>query len=417
MKRKLLLQMCNDWHANIWMAIELLIVSVVLFVLADKIYTKVATIYEPLGYDAEHCYLLDFTTLTEASPDYVQYPDDEAAAKDLRTLMERLRSRPEIAAAALSHNSYPYNINSSAMQVDIDTFSMAAYPFLLRVIEPDFFKVFKIEGANDESPEELMKILERDKILLSDNALYPKAGIKSLKPFYGKQIVDRSNSDTLVLRSSFKPMRYGDYETVYGFYGTSIFKLLDKYMYTQVGELSVRVHDKMDTDFAEKLMEDADGYLRVGNWYIASVRSFDYIRDNYNIKAKTDTRNVIVCALFLLLNIFLGILGTFWFRTQQRMKEISLRKVCGATKTDIFRRILSEGELLLLLVTPLAIVIDYLLTQYEMTSWYNGYFEAVHFWVSVLVAWGLLAIMTAVGIYFPGRRAMKISPAQALKSE
>lgn len=417
MKRKLLLQMCNDWRANIWMAIELLVVSVVLFVLADKIYTKVATINEPLGYNIEHCYLLDFSTLTETSPDYVAYPDDDAAAKDLITLMERLRSRPEIASAALSHNSYPYNINSSAIQIDIDTISMADSPFLSRMVEPDFFKVFKIEGANGESPEELMKILERDKVLLSDNALYSKAGIPSLKPLYGKQIVLRSNEDTLVLRSSFKPMRAGDYLSVYNSIGASVFTEIPKYMFTWVGELTVRVHDKMDNDFAEKLMEDADGYLRVGNWYIASVRSFDYIRDEYNRSAKTDTRNVIVCALFLLLNIFLGILGTFWFRTQQRMKEISLRKVCGATKTDIFRRILGEGQLLLLLVTPLAIAIDYLLTQYEMTSWYNGYFEAVHFWVSVLIAWGLLAIMTAVGIYFPGRRAMNISPAQALKSE
>ena len=39
MKRKLLTQMRAEWRANIWMALEMLLVSVVLFVLADKIYT------------------------------------------------------------------------------------------------------------------------------------------------------------------------------------------------------------------------------------------------------------------------------------------------------------------------------------------------------------------------------------------
>ena len=91
--------------------------------------------------------------------------------------------------------------------------------------------------------------------------------------------------------------------------------------------------------------------------------------------------------------------------------------VSGATRSDIFRRIIGEGQILLLLVTPIAIVIDWLLTVYEFTSWYDGYFEPVHFCVSVLVAWALMALMIAIGVFFPARRAMAISPAAAMKSE
>ena len=196
-----------------------------------------------------------------------------------------------------------------------------------------------------------------------------------------------------------------------------MFTLLRPTQFTYANELSVRVLDNMDVDFAENLMKDADGALRVGNWYIASVQPFSYIKDNYNRNPKAEMRNTIVCALFLLLNIFLGILGTFWFRTQQRNKEIALRMVSGATRSDIFRRIIGEGQILLLLVTPIAIVIDWLLTVNEFTSWYDGYFEPVHFCVSVLVAWALMALMIAIGVFFPARRAMAISPAAAMKSE
>ena len=56
---------------------------------------------------------------------------------------------------------------------------------------------------------------------------------------------------------------------------------------------------------------------------------------------------------FLLLNIFLGLLGTFWFRTQQRKGEMALMMAVGGSKQSVFFRLLSEGWLMLLLVTPL----------------------------------------------------------------
>ncbi|MDE5794783.1 MAG: ABC transporter permease [Muribaculaceae bacterium] len=416
MKRKLLTQMRAEWRANTWMAIELLLVSVVLFVLADKIYTVIATINEPLGFDTEHCYILRVRELSEAAPEYKKYENQGERWSDLLTLKERVLARPEISDATMSSNAHPYNPNNSSNQLDIDTFSMADAPLLVRRVDPDFFKVFKIEGANGETAEQLGEILMKERIIPSDNALLRKAGIRSLKNLYGKQMV-LSGQDTMTLRASFKPMKYSDYGTVHGWAGASMFERFHPSMMGFMEGISVRVKDNMDKDFAEKLMADADKDLRVGNWYIASVDSFDFIKKEFNRNSVTETRNVIICALFLLVNIFLGILGTFWFRTQQRIREIALRMVSGATRIDIFRRIVGEGEVLLLLVTPIAIVIDYLLTIYEFTSWYDGYFSPMHFCVSVLAAWALMAMMIAIGIYFPARRAMSISPAAAMKTD
>ncbi|MDE6340944.1 MAG: ABC transporter permease [Muribaculaceae bacterium] len=416
MKRKLLTQMRAEWRANVWMAIEMLLVSVVLFVLADKIYTAVATLNEPLGFDWEHCYILRVRELSDASPDYRQYDTQDDRYADLLTLKQRLQARPEIEAVTMSSNAVPYNPNNSMIQLDIDTFSMADAPLLVRRVDPDFFKVFRVEGANGQSADELGEILQRERIIPSDNVLRRKAGINTLKPLYGKQMV-LSGTDTLTLRASFKPMKYNDYGTIYGWAGASMFERFHPSMMGFMEGLSVRVKDNMDNDFMEHLMADADKELRVGNWYIASIDSFKTIRKEYNRGSATETRNVVICALFLLVNIFLGILGTFWFRTQQRTREIALRMVSGATRLDIFRRILGEGQILLLLVTPVAIIIDYLLTIYEFTSWYDGFFEPVHFCVSVLAAWVLMALMIAIGIYFPARRAMSISPAVAMKTD
>lgn len=408
--------MRSEWRTNLWMAIELLLVSVVLFVLADKIYTVVATLNEPLGYDTEHCYILKVRELSEAAPDYKKYESEDDRYADLLSLKSRIIERPEIASATMSSNAHPYNRNNSMIQVSIDTFSMSDSPFIQRTVDPDFFKVFRITGANGESPEELGDVLKKELVIVSDNALRLRYGIESLVGLYGKHMAFPSG-DTIPLRTSFKPLKYSDYSSIHGWSGRSMFQIFNRYYLGFMEGISVRVNDNMDHDFIERLMTDADRHLRVGNWYVASVESFGTIKEEYNRSSEAETRNTVVCALFLLFNIFLGILGTYWFRTQQRVREIALRMVSGAGRGDVFRRIFGEGQLLLLIVTPAAIIIDYLLAKNEFTTWYVEYFEPVRFCASVLIAWGLMAAMISVGTYFPARRAMRVSAAEALKSE
>lgn len=121
---------------------------------------------------------------------------------------------------------------------------------------------------------------------------------------------------------------------------------------------------------------------------------------------------------FLLLNIFLGLLGTFWFRTQQRRSEIALHKVHGATNTAVFFRLLGEGILLLVTVTPIAFIIDYNLANLELNSWRNGTtLEFDRLLLCAAISFLLIAVMIIIGISVPARKAMKIQPAEALHDE
>ena len=126
----------------------------------------------------------------------------------------------------------------------------------------------------------------------------------------------------------------------------------------------------------------------------------------------------LIIIAFLLTCIFLGLLGTFWFRTQQRVSEIAVRKVNGATSGQIFRRLIGEGILLLAIVTPVAVLLDWLVSNTLLTE--NPEFIAdkpITFIAAVAITFCLLAAMIALGIWFPATRAMKIDPALALKDE
>ena len=110
----------------------------------------------------------------------------------------------------------------------------------------------------------------------------------------------------------------------------------DKAMVWYYNELTVRVRPEHDHDIAAKLMAAAPDYLHVGNNLLTNVTSLDDIRRNFQRSTTTQLRNYSAGMGFMMINIFLGLLGTFWFRTQQRVNEIAIRRVNGATRRGIF---------------------------------------------------------------------------------
>ena len=83
----------------------------------------------------------------------------------------------------------------------------------------------------------------------------------------------------------------------------------------------------------------------------------------------------------------------------------------------IFRRIITEGQLILLFVTPFAAIIDWALTHWELNFNYHGYFVASRFFACVGLAWASMALMILIGVAIPAWRAMHIAPAVALKDD
>ena len=157
MTKKLLVQIKNEWRNNLWLALELLVVSVVMWFVVDYLYTGAATYLEPRGFDISHCYLIEMGKLTEKSPDYLSGQTDEQEDADILELVDRLRRRPEIEAVSLSQNSYPYNGSNSTDQVRYDTL-VADNWTIRRMVTPDFVRVFRYQGARGETPEQLAEI-------------------------------------------------------------------------------------------------------------------------------------------------------------------------------------------------------------------------------------------------------------------
>ena len=416
MNKKLLAQIKNEWRTNLWLAIELLLVSVVMWWVIDNLYCIGATYFEPRGFNVDHCYLIEMGHLTEKSPDFQEKPYQEKM-DDILELVNRLRQRPEIEAVSLSQYSYPYNGSNSWTSIRLvgDTLE-AGGSLILRNVSPDFVKVFRYEGANGETPEQLAEMLERGEMIVSDNVFtYAYKRPLPMTNYVGRRFYWQNDTTfSLQLGASMKVVRYSDFQAA----RTSRSILLKRTMWAEDAELCVRVRADQDVDFIERLKADSEKQFRIGNIYISNIRSFKDIRRNFQQFQYNGVRDAITTVVFLLVNIFLGLLGTFWFRTQQRKSEIALHKAHGATNRMVFTRLLSEGWLLLLVITPLAVIIDFNLAFAELNARHNGlYLEWDRLLVCAVISFLLIALMIAIGIGIPARKAMKVDPAEALHGE
>lgn len=418
MQKKLFTQIKNEWRGNLWLAAELLIVSVVMWYITDTLYCELSTYMEPRGFDTGHCYKIDMGELTAKSPDYRPYTTQEERAADVREFVERLRRRPEVEAVSLSVNAYPYNGSSSGANVSLDTLHVHGY-CIRRFVTPDFMRVFRYRGTRGETPEQLSGILERGEFLASDNLYQRNYGL-TMTSLVGREfhLMD-DTTETCRLGAALVPVRYHDYYPAWASY-SMVYNLntLSIDFITSGCELCLRVKAGEDRDFIARLKADSESQFRIGNIYMADAVSFTELRRSFLQSWTNNMRYFLTGMGFLLFNIFLGLFGTFWFRTQQRRPEIALHKALGATDSAVFLRLLCEGLLLLALVTPLALLVDYHLADAELNASLNG----------TTLEWGrllgcaaftflLIALMIVTGIGIPARRAMRVQPAEALHDE
>lgn len=413
MNKKLIKQIYNERRSNAWLMLELLLVSIVLWYVVDYTFVTLSTYFEPRGFDITDTYRLEVNILTEKSPDYIADRTNEQYYADMRELLDRLRRRPGVEVVSLSQNSFPYNGSNSGISIALDT--MKREGAIWRVVTPDFFRVFRYRGVHGESPEQLAALLKEGNFMASNNCFEPRYDTP-LHTLVGREFkLGSDTTRTYVLAAALADVRYADYQPAC--YSRSVVTLMSENRLSG-NELCLRVLPGEAATFAETLMKDAPTQYRVGNLFIAKVTPFSQIRYAFQLDDANEMRNYLVGMGFLLVNIFLGLLGTFWFRTGHRRAEMALMMAVGSTKRDVFLRLLSEGCLLLALVTPLAWIADYYIAAAELTPfWYFSSFSVGRFAICTSITFGLIVWMILAGIWFPARRAMQIQPAEALHEE
>ena len=144
---------------------------------------------------------------------------------------------------------------------------------------------------------------------------------------------------------------------------------------------------------------------------------YRYVDDQFNSMFSNETLISKLSRVFASLAIFISCLGLFGlaaFTAERRTKEIGIRKVLGATVTDI-TRLLSRDFLRLIVLSNL---VAFPIAWLAMRSWLNGYAYRININAWVFLAAGLTAIAIAlVTVSFQAIKAAMANPAKSIKAE
>lgn len=329
----------NERKQNIGLWIELLIVSVFLWYIVDDVYVTLYNYNRPLGFDTEHTYIMHLGRLSENSPEYIQDIPAETAVGHLRTALERIEQNPMIEAASISQNSSPHIGSNRSQSMYRDTIQ-TRYSVLNRTVTPNFFKVFKYRSTNGNT-DELVQALERGELVLSidvANELFT-----ANESPVGKQVsFSKSDSANLYRVGAISEIvRYDNFSNWNSYFARQMDnEFLKMFTGEWVGglEFCVRVKPEQDHDFIRRFREEMTRQLRLGNYYLGDIQSIPTNKKAYQKDDINDLKMRMFVILFLLINIFLGVTGIFWFRTQHRRSEIGLRISLGDTPRQVLKK-------------------------------------------------------------------------------
>lgn len=417
-------QIRNEWKSNFLILLELFLVLIALFYIVDFLRIQYETYRQPVGFDIDHVYYLRFEQIPSRSADFdTSTVVSERFADDFLTILKRIESDPRVESVGYSAgNTFPYMFRNRFTNFNAIEEPYHAY---IRTVDPSFFRVFKLSAADGGSWEVLEKALIENKIVVTQTVAeaYEAKGIPLLNESIW--VTDQGNPDSVSLRvgAVCVPQRYHEFSNAdYAYYihlgGERVLRDLSPDVISMLN-VYVRVKPSSDrADFIQRFQEDLSSQFRLGNLYLADMTPMSFYREQTLRSWLDQVRIYVACAVFLVLNVLFGIIGTFWLRTQRRVPEIGLHMAMGASREKIFRHVFLEAFALLAIVfLPVAWICAHLA---YLDLWVGTSLPLTtlnRFGVDLIISVLLLILMIALGILIPALKAARLQPTEALREE
>jgi putative ABC transport system permease protein len=145
--------------------------------------------------------------------------------------------------------------------------------------------------------------------------------------------------------------------------------------------------------------------------------TYTFMDDLYNKTYAAEQKTGIILNIFAMLTLFVACLGLFGLATytaEQRTKEIGIRKVLGASITQV-TRMLSKDFIKLVFI---ACLIAFPLSYWAMNKWLQSFAYRINISMWVFVIAGVAAIMIAlITVSFQAIKAAIANPVKSLRTE
>ena len=401
----------NQWRGNLWILAELFISFICIWQVGNVFSSLLSHKLRDTGFDLEHVYRVTTAIREKDSP---SYDPDSPLTDNWKELVERVRRCPGVESVGLtSYTAFPYTGSTNGRSYFGDTTRTTA---LRGQLTPDVIRVLHITSP---SPE-----VDLVKETSTGQPCY-KVSPQAMEQLYDKNTVrcriytkDERDKAYPGILCSYLTNEYADNNDNRALWEIwSEGRMIEKNANKDLTML-IRVHPDADHDFRETFLSTMRAQLTAGNLSIVNLtRMEDYRTYIHNLSSINLMYGAgYFLAAFFFICAFLGIIGTFWFRTESRTSEIGLRMALGATRRQVRWQMIGEGLMLLGIVWLPAVIVSYVL---RTAVWDNETLlsDTVLFITLTAVTTVLLMLLIVAGIWIPARQASRINPVDALHYE
>ena len=430
-------QIWNQRKMNLWIFLELLAVSFFLWLVLDPAYVLNVNKQTKRGYESKGRYVLDLNRYSKGHGDYDTTETMTLQKEALMRIARIVRNQPEVKCTSISgSNAFPNGGGFYGVSFYADTTQAAmeqgVYAQWTMNYAEDGSQFFQTYGMKDaRNGQELIVppgIADPPRCFISAELarkLYGTVDVVGKKIFLGGKDISEE------IAGVFEDYKHRDYNQPLPFVVRFKKELVPTFGFLEYAVVLCLKEGVNTEAFEARFMKEVAPQLKQGNYYLNKLRTFEEVGENLaksqGIHVKLNTQFAL--AAFALLCIFLGTLGTFWVRCDDRRQDIGVMRSLGASKTTIIRQFFVETGLLVTLafVCTLPLLMHYVhesgmyyatITDEPKDSLTVWWLEIVpHFCMVSLLTYAILLLIALLGTYIPVSRAAKVLPADALRDE
>lgn len=421
MIKNILTQIWNQRRTNSWLFAELVIVFVLLWFCVDVLYGLAFARLHPKGYDQENVYKV---TVKSRDDQFVKMQNADSISlfwlKPLTEVIKNFKQYPGVESVCTSFGTDAYSNSTMFQGYHVDGDTANVFTSNIRYVDAEYIKTFRIPMLHrihkNLKDEDWNAINNVNPAIVSAELADSLWGTTNV---LGKKFSDyySPNLHYKVIAVS-APQKNSDYNR----YEPYIMTPYPEYIYKSQSIPSIYIRVKADVDnneFANSFMKTMSARIHIAPFYIFDIQSMKYCKqlDDARQGVTQEVNNTILMMSFFAFNVFLGLLGTFWFRTNSRRGEIAIRMAMGSSRKQIAVHFFTEGILLLAIVFLPAAIIALNIWNEDLTVTMHADATVLRLITTLIITFILMSVITLIGIWIPSKRAMNILPADALHEE
>ena len=422
-------QLWKERGDNVWLFAELVIIAIFLWQAIDPLYTLNRVKNIPKGFNPENICRVYIHKYYKSDKEYDASVDDSSKTQyaDITSIFNNIVSLPEI-ESYYGGFDIPYGGILSTIHLYYNENGEEGNGEGRKEIEPYYYSAgrgefFKVLQIKDIKTGQYPTQPQKGEIQLSRSAAMELFGTTDC---IGREVEYEYGIRKLKITGVYEDFQSNPYTIPEPTVVADYLQYWPEFIY-------LRLKEGVDRDsFIKRFNEELRPTLRVGNRYAGTMVDFEsVIEENmYNVTHESKNRFQLFISFFALFCAFLGIVSTFWIRTNDRRGEIGIMRSVGASRRRIIGQFVTEALLLvtmafavaLPLIAHMVIANDFAqpviyVTNVQLAEYCKAFATVPRFAVITVITYLIIAATAAAAAIIPAARACKTGIADALHEE